>query len=311
MIEAPPRSPIRREPSPVPAVLRRSRNGEPGSRSGRAKAGATILTAVAIALALYFLIPILWMLFASTKDTSDLNTSFGFWFAAPHFLQNVQDLFAYQGGIFFRWMGNSLIYSGLGSLGATLFSAAAGYALAKYRFRGRDAIMALILGGVLIPETVLALPTYLLLNSMGLVNTYWAVLLPSLASTFGVFLSRVYVSASVPREILEAARVDGAGEFRVFGTIVLRMIVPCLVTIFLFNFISIWNNFFLPLIVLNDQSSWPVTLGLYSMQQSSQSSPDLVRLVVMGSMLSTIPLVILFLGLQRYWRSGITSGALK
>ncbi|WP_426622963.1 carbohydrate ABC transporter permease [Leifsonia sp. McL0607] len=293
-----------------PRAPRSTRSDVSGSPS-HTRAGTAILTAVAIALALYFLIPILWMGFASTKSTSDLNTSFGFWFAQPHFVQNVQDLFAYQDGIFFRWMGNSLIYSGLGALGATLISAAAGYALAKYWFRGRDAIMAVILGGVLIPETVLALPTYLLLNSLGLVNTYWAVLLPCLGSIFGVFLSRIYISASVPREILEAARVDGAGEFRVFATIVIRMIVPCLVTIFLFNFISIWNNFFLPLIVLNDQSLWPVTLGLYSMQQSAQSSPDLVRLVVMGSMLSTIPLVVLFLTLQRYWRSGITSGALK
>jgi multiple sugar transport system permease protein len=273
--------------------------------------GAVILTAVMMALAIYFLIPVAWMAFASTKSTADLNTSFGFWFADMHLWQNIQTLFGLQDGVFVRWMGNSLLYAGGGSLGATLIAAAAGFSLAKYHFAGRDALLAFILGGVLIPATVLALPTYILLDSLGLINTYWAVFLPSLGSTFGVFLCRIYVAASVPDEILEAARIDGAGELRIFFTIVLPMIVPGLVTVFLFSFISTWNNFFLPLIVLNDESKWPVTLGLYSLQQSASSDPDIVRTVVTGSFLSTIPLVILFLVLQRYWRSGLTSGALK
>ncbi|PRY07331.1 multiple sugar transport system permease protein [Kineococcus rhizosphaerae] len=264
-----------------------------------------------VALALYFLIPVLWMIFASTKSTADLNSSFGFWFADIHFVQNLKTVFVLQDGIFLRWMGNSLLYAGVGSLGATLIAAAAGYSLAKFHFAGRDALLGFILGGVLIPATVLALPTYILLDRVGLINTYWAVFLPSLGSTFGVFLCRIYVASSVPDEIIEAARVDGAGEVRIFFTIVLRMVVPALVTVFLFSFISIWNNFFLPLIVLNDERKWPVTLGLYSLQQSAQSDPDIVRTVVTGSLVSTIPLVILFLVLQRYWRSGLTAGALK
>lgn len=270
-----------------------------------------ILTSTILALTAYFLIPVAWLLFASTKSTGDLNTTFGFWFSRINLWQNLQDLFAYRDGIFARWVANSLIYSGCGALGATFLAALCGFALAKYRFRGREALMGVILGGVLIPGTVLALPTYLLLNSMGLINTYWAVILPSLASAFGVFLVRIYAAAAVPDELIESGRIDGAGDIRIFFTIVLRILLPALVTVYLFTFISIWNNFLLPLIVLNDESLWPVTLGLYSWQLNAMSEPDLVRIVVTGSLVGTIPLIILFLALQKYWRSGITTGAFK
>ncbi|ADI05004.1 putative integral membrane transport protein [Streptomyces bingchenggensis BCW-1] len=283
-----------------------------GARRDRAPLSTRfILTVTIIALTAYFLIPIAWMLIASTKSTADLNTTFGLWFSHFDLMQNLHDLFAYRDGIFRRWVVNSLIYSGGGALGSTFLAALCGFALAKYRFRGRNAIMGLIFGGVLIPGTVLALPTYLLLNSFGLINTYWAVILPSLSSAFGVFLVRIYAAAAVPDELLEAGRIDGAHDVRIFFTVVLRILLPSLVTVFLFSFISIWNNFLLPLIVLNDQSLWPVTLGLYSWQMNAMSEPDLVRIVVTGSMVGTIPLVVLFLTLQKYWRSGITTGALK
>lgn len=281
-------------------------------RASRWSPASFVLTATCAALAVYFLIPISWMVFASTKSTADLNTSFGFWFAEMNLGDNLASLVEYRDGIFFRWLGNSMLYSGGGALGATFIASAAGYALARFEFRGKGFLRGVILGGLLIPGTVLALPTYLMLNSVGLVDTYWAVLLPSLGNAFGVFLAQVYSSASVPMEMLEAARVDGAGEVRIFLRIVLRIIGPSMVTIFLFSFISIWNNFFLPLVVLNDDLKWPVTLGLYSMQQSATfNNPDIVRTVVTGSFVATIPLVILFLTLQRYWRSGITTGALK
>jgi len=285
--------------APVPATRR-------APRSTR-----FILTATITALTAYFLIPVVWMLIASTKSTADLNTTSGFWLARFDLVTNLEDLFAYRDGVFRRWVLNSLLYSGGGALGATFLAALCGFALAKYRFRGRNALMGLIFGGVLIPGTVLALPTYLLLNSLGLINTYWAVILPSLSSAFGVFLVRVYAAAAVPDELLEAGRLDGAHDLRVFFTVVLRILLPSLVTVFLFSFISIWNNFLLPLIVLNDQALWPVTLGLYSWQLNAMSEPDLVRIVVTGSMVGTIPLVILFLALQKYWRGGITTGAIK
>lgn len=284
---------------------------EPRRRARAPLSTRVILTSTVLALTAYFLIPILWMLFAATKSTAELNTSFGFWFADMRLADNLADLFAHRDGIFLRWTLNSLIYAGAGALGATFLAALCGFALAKYRFKGSNALMGVILGGVLIPGTVLALPTYLLLNSMGLINTYWAVILPSLSSAFGVFLVRIYATAAVPDELLEAGRIDGAGDIRIFFTVVLRILTPSLVTVYLFAFISIWNNFLLPLIVLNDQDLWPVTLGLYSWQLNAMSEPDLVRIVVTGSLVGTIPLVILFLSLQKYWRSGITTGALR
>ncbi|MEU0803843.1 carbohydrate ABC transporter permease [Streptomyces sp. NPDC005970] len=296
-------------------ITRRGRPRAPrtsGARRDRAPLSTRfILTATIVALTLYFLIPIAWMLIASTKSTADLNTTFGLWFSDFDLFKNLQDLFAYRDGVFRQWLVNSLIYSGGGALGSTFLAALCGFALAKYRFRGRNAITGLIFGGVLIPGTVLALPTYLILNSFGLINTYWAVILPSLSSAFGVFLVRIYASAAVPDELLEAGRIDGAHDIRIFFTVVLRILLPSLVTVFLFAFISIWNNFLLPLLVLNDQSLWPVTLGLYSWQKNAMSEPDLVRIVISGSLVGTIPLVVLFLTLQRYWRSGITTGALK
>jgi multiple sugar transport system permease protein len=296
---------------PRPGTRKRARKDVPSPSARAPLSTRIILTSTVVALTAYFLIPVAWMLFASTKSTSDINTSFGFWFSRINLGDNLRDLFAYRDGIFLRWAANSLIYSGCGALGATFLAALCGFALAKYRFRGRNALMGIILGGVLIPGTVLALPTYLLLNSMGLINTYWAVILPSLSSAFGVFLVGIYAAAAVPDEIIESARIDGAGDIRIFFTIVLRILLPILVTVYLFTFISIWNNFLLPLIVLNDQSLWPVTLGLYSWQLNAMSEPDMVRIVVTGSMVGTIPLIILFLSLQRYWRSGITLGAIR
>lgn len=137
----------------------------------------------------------------------------------------------------------------------------AGYALAKYSFPGRELIFNVVLGGVLVPATALALPLFLLFAYVNLTNTYWSVLLPSIVSPFGVYLSRVFASASVPNELIEAARLDGAGEFRIFWQIARHLMAPALVTIFLFQFVVIWNNFFLPLIMLQNQKLYPSRWG--------------------------------------------------
>ncbi len=206
-------------------------------------------------------------------------------------------------------MLNSLLYSAGGALAATLIAAMAGYALGKYPFRAREGVFAVILGAVLIPPPLLALPLYLLASSIGVVNTYWSVLIPSLVTPFGVYLARVYAEASVPDELLDAARVDGAGELRIFCTVGLRLMSPALVTICLFQFVGIWNNFFLPLMMLADDKRWPLTLGLiWNSQLRDQPWYDVV---VTGSLISVIPLVIAFLALQRYWRSGLSAGSVK
>ncbi len=274
--------------------------------------GSQALTLIfLLAFAAYCLLPASWLLFGATKHASDLYGSFGFWFADFNLFENLRLLMAQQDGIFFRWMLNSALYAGGGAFLSMIISAMAGFSLAKYNYPGREAIFATILGGVLIPSAVLALPLFLLLSRVGLTNTYLGVLLPSLVSPFGVYLTRVYAAASVPDELLEAARVDGSSELRTFFTIVTRIMAPALVTVFLFQFVAIWNNFFLPLIVLSRTELFPVTLGLYTWQGQARNTPTIVPLVVIGSVIASLPLVALFFSLQRYWRAGATAGAVK
>ena len=268
----------------------------------------TVLSAFAV----YCLVPYFWLIVASTKDSTDLFGSFGLWFA-PHFnlFTNLQQLLSNEQGVFPRWLLNTFLYAGVGAAVGTVLSAMAGYALAKYQFRGRNLIFSIVLGAILVPSTVLAVPLFLMFNSVGQTNTYWAVLLPSMVGPFGVFLSRIYATAAVPDEILEAARVDGANEFRAF-TIALRMMVPALVTIFLFQFVAIWNNFFLPLIMLSDEKLFPITVGLDTWNvTASGSNKDFYNLIVTGALISTIPLVAGCVVLQRFWTGGLTAGSIK
>lgn len=270
-----------------------------------------LVTGGLVAAAVYFLLPVLWLVIAATKDTGDLFGSFGLTFSDPQPLTNLRELFTFADGIYLRWTVNSLIYAGGGALAATLFAAAAGYALAKYSFRGREALFNVVLGGVLVPATVLGLPLYLMLSKVGLANTYWAVLLPSMVSPFGVYLSRIYAAAAVPDELIEAARVDGAGEITIFRKISLRIMTPALVTVFLFQFVGIWNNYFLPLVLLSDDHLYPITLGLVTWQGFADHQPILYQMVVVGAFVSTVPLVAAIVVLQRFWRGGLTQGSVK
>ena len=266
---------------------------------------------VMLICAFYFLVPIWWLFVASTKDRSQFTTTNPLWFGDFNLFENIANLATYRDGIFFRWMLNSILYAGAGALLATLFSTMAGYAIAKYAFRGREAAFNIILGGVLVPATALALPLFLLFSQIGATNTFWSVFLPSLVSPFGVYLARIYASSSVPDEIIEAARIDGAGEVRTFFTVATRLMAPAMVTIFLFQFVSIWNNFFLPLIMLRDESLFPVTMGLYVWNTQVSQIPEIRAYVIVGALLSIIPLIIAFLGLQRFWRNGLGAGGLK
>jgi multiple sugar transport system permease protein len=259
---------------------------------------------------IYFLLPLVWVTVAATKSNEDLFSTFGLWFGG-HFalFSNIHRLFTYDGGIFSRWVLNTLLYAGVGAAGATLFSTMAGYALAKYRFFGSTAVSAAVIGAVLVPVTALALPLFFLASRVHLVNTYWSVLLPSMVSPLGVYLARVYAQASVPDEMLEAARIDGSSELAIFFRISLRIMSPVVVTIFLFQFVAIWNNFFLPLVMLSDDARFPLTLGLQTWNTTLATSGHVIYdLVVTGSFLSIMPLIAAFLFLQRYWRSGIASG---
>jgi multiple sugar transport system permease protein len=263
----------------------------------------------------YFLLPLLWLCIASTKSTGDLFTSSGLWFAGElHLLDNLRNVMTHENGIFVRWMANSMLYSAGGAGIAALLSGMTGYAIEHYRFRGRDTVFALVLGAILIPSTALVLPLYLFMSSVGLTNTMWAVLLPSCVSPFGVYLARVFASANVPVDLIEAARIDGASDIKIFLRIALPLLTPSLVTIFLFQFVAIWNNFFLALVMLSDSHLYPVTLGLQAWSTvTAHGSTDTfdAGLVITGALVSIVPMIVGFVCLQRFWRSGLTSGAVK
>lgn len=294
---------------------RASRPHGPGARGPResviSRSAAMIVMGV---FTVYFLLPIFWLFVSSTKTASNFNTTFSLWFSATSFQDfsgNLVELFTRQDGIYLRWLLNSIAYAGVAGLLGTVLSAMCGYALAKYRFRGREALFNVFLGGVLVPATALALPLFLIFSQVDLTDTFWSVFLPSIVSPFGVYLSRLFAASSVPDEIIEAARIDGSGEVRTFFTVAVRLMSPALVTIFLFQFVAVWNNFFLPLVMLRDSSLFPVTLGLYTWNSSVNQYPDLRTLVLIGSFVSIIPLLVAFLSLQRFWRSGLGAGGLK
>lgn len=260
--------------------------------------------------AFYCLVPVLWVLAAATKSGEELFSTFTF---APstHLFDNVADLTAYRDGLFWRWMANSVLYAGVGAVLSTVVSAMAGYGFAKFHFRGKSLAFNTILAGVLVPGVILAVPQYLLVANIGLADTYWAVLIPSIISPYGIYLARIYASASVPNELLEAARCDGASEAQMFIRIVLPVMRAGLVTIFLFQFVAIWNNFMLPYIMLGSDELFPVTVGLSGLLNQGASQPSLYTLVIAGALLSILPLVALFLLLQRFWQVDLAAGAVK
>ena len=293
------------EPSAAGRAGRRAGRGRP-----RARRTAVVPTVILLLGAAYCLLPVAWVLIASTKNDAQLFNTFTF---APNgsLWSNVRGLSSYADGVFWHWMLNTALYAGGGALLSVAVSALTGYALAKYQFRGASTLFNLLLAGVLVPPALLALPQYLLLAKVGLTNTYWSVLLPSILSPYGIYLARIYAMSAVPDEVIESARVDGCPEGRLFARIAVPMMAPGLVTIFLFQFVAVWNNFLLPFIMLSDENKFPLTVGLYTLLNRGSSAPALYSLVVTGSLLSIIPLIVLFLALQRYWRTDIASGAVK
>lgn len=288
------------------------------SRPGRTsrRSHSTALTVGMLAVLVYFLIPLFWLVVAATKTTGDLFSTFGLWLGDDFSLfRNIRDTFTYDGGVYTRWMLNTLVYSVASASGATALCALGGYGFAKYRFRGNDALFGVVLGSVMVPTTALAIPIYLLFSKVGLVDTPWAIILPSLVSPFGLYLMRVYAQDAVSESLIEAARLDGAGEFRIFFQVVLRSLAPGLVTVLLFTLVATWNNYFLPLIMLNDPKLYPITVGLsnwsYQAIGGRSSNPELLAFVVTGSLLSVLPLIAAFLLLQRYWQAGLTAGSVK
>ncbi|HLS65309.1 MAG TPA: carbohydrate ABC transporter permease [Ruania sp.] len=295
------------------AAKRNERESRSGTReAGRRPTTTILVTTILTIVAIYFLVPVYWVIINATKSTEDLFGTGGFWFGENVQLwENLQAVLSANGGIFPRWALNSVIYAGVGSVLATYFAVAAGYALAKYRFPGRRVIYVLVLGGVLVPGTAVALPLFFLFSSLGITNTYWSVLIPSLVSPFGLFLASIYTTAAVPDELMEAGRIDGVRELGVFHRLALPQLTPAIVTIVLFQFVAIWNNYMLPLVMLADERLYPITLGLDNWRAQTDRLPEFYQLTTGGALLSVIPLAILILVLQRFWRGGLTEGSVK
>jgi multiple sugar transport system permease protein len=294
------------------AAVRPTRSPARPAASHAGPRGGLLPTLVLLAGAIYCLLPVLWVVLAATKTPGELFSTFTY---APSFsgglTDNVRGLFDYGDGRFVRWVRNSVLYAGVGAALSTMVSAAAGYGLAKYRFRGRNTVFNVLLAGVLLPQVTLAIPQYLLLSKIGLAGTYWSVLLPTIIYPYGIYLCRIYAAAAVPDEMIEAGRIDGAGEGRIFRSIAVPTMLPGLVTVFLLQFVAIWNNFILPFIMLSDEDKYPLTVGLFTMLNQGISQPALYTLVITGALLAILPLIMLFLLLQRYWRIDLLSGGVK
>jgi multiple sugar transport system permease protein len=297
-------------------VLARSDRDEVAQAQRRAarKPTSWLLTVFVLICVGYFLLPLFWLVVASTKSNADLFSTFGLWFANFNLFDNIKSVLTFQDGVFIYWAINSAIYAVVSAVGASFLSTAAGYGFAKYTFPGKAALFAITLGAIMIPIAALTVPTYLLFARAGLTDTYLAIILPSLATPFGVFLMRVYASDAVDDALIEAARVDGVGELRIFFTVALRLLLPGSITVLLFSLVATWNNYFLPLIMLNSQDKFPLTVGLALWQSTAAAgggSQALFSIVITGSLLSIIPLVVAFLFLQRYWQSGLATGGVK
>ncbi|MDT0346039.1 carbohydrate ABC transporter permease [Streptomyces litchfieldiae] len=273
----------------------------------RAKVLPTVILLIG---AFYCLVPVVWIVVASTKSNAELFSTFTF-SPGTGLIDNLRDLFAYDNGAYGQWALNSLLYAGVGSLLCTLISTVAGYAFSRYEFPGRTVLFYAILAGVLLPGMLLAIPQYIIMTKVDMVGSYWSVLLPGLISPFAIYLARVYADAAVPLSTIESARMDGASEYRIFGTIALPMMLPGMVTIFMLQFVGNWNNFLLPYIMLSDESKFPINLGLYTVLSKGSGEPALYGIAIVGTAVSVLPLIALLLFLQRFWRLDMISGGLK
>ncbi|AOS63816.1 carbohydrate ABC transporter permease [Actinoalloteichus hymeniacidonis] len=308
-----PTAPARRDRSSA-AVRLRPQQPRQRSRTTRKPRRSVLLTVLTGLVLIYSLLPLFWLLINASKTPAGLFDSFGLWFGEDFaLLDNIVATFTYDDGVFSRWLGNTLLYVVVGAGGATLLAVLGGYALAIFDFPGKRAVFAVVIGAVAVPGTALAVPTFLMFSQLGLTNTPWAVIIPSLISPFGLYLMWVFAAQAVPRDLLEAARIDGAGEIRSFLRVSLPLLAPGTVTVLLFTTVATWNNYFLPLIMIRDPDWFPLTLGLnsWNAQASTAGGEVVFHLVITGSLITIAPLIAAFLLLQRYWQSGLAAGSVK
>ncbi len=266
---------------------------------------AIVVNGLLFAGAAFALFPLLWMLAASFMAPGEASTYPPPLLPAHPTLANYRELFAHAG--MGRYLANSILLAAAATALSLVFNVMAGYAFAKLRFRGRERLFRLMLGALVIPGQVAMVPLFLLLKHMGLVNTYGGVIVPALASIFGIFLVRQY-ALSIPDDLLEAARIDGASEWKIFAAVVVPLLKPIIVTLAVFTLLGTWNDFMWPLIVLSDQNLYTLPVALASLSREHVQDNELM---MAGSVLTTLPVLIVFLALQRYYMQGLMMGAVK
>ncbi|WP_395700886.1 carbohydrate ABC transporter permease [Aquabacterium sp.] len=276
-----------------------------GPRRSNEPLAALAVNAALAFIALSTLAPLLWMLSVSLMQPGEASTQPPPLLPAQPTLANFHTLFARAG--MGRYFANSLGLAAALTLLSGLFNVMAGYAFAKLRFGGRERVFAALLTTLVIPAQVAMMPLFLLLKTMGLVNTYGGVLVPGLAGVFGIFLVRQY-AMNLPDDLLEAARIDGASEWRIFASVVVPLLKPIIVTLAIFTFLGSWNDFMWPLIVLTDgeRHTLPVALAALSRERVQDN-----ELMMAGSVVTVLPVLALFLALQRYYIQGLMVGSVK
>jgi multiple sugar transport system permease protein len=272
----------------------------------RDRIAKTVLYVILSAGLLVVVGPFIWMVLSSLKPEGEIRRVPPTWWPETFTLENFSQLFSRMD--FPKYMWNSILVAGLVTVGNLIFCSAMGYALAKLRVPGRKGLFILVLGTLMVPGMAIFVPQFVLVSNLNLVNTYAGLILPFLAGPFGVFLMRQFMLA-LPDELIEAARVDGAGELRIFWRIVLPLSRPALATLGILTFLASWNNFLWPLVVATteDKYTMPVALALYSVGQNRQ----FFGLALAGAVVVVLPVLIVFLFLQRYFLRGIATTGLK
>lgn len=270
-----------------------------------ARRNSLLLYTALIAGALLALLPMAWMIAASFMRTGEANTFPPRLLPADPTLEHYRTLFTRLN--VGRYFMNSMIVAVTATVASLFINSMAAYAFAKLRFRGRDRLFRFLTLGLVIPVQVSMLPLFLLMRELGLVNSYWGVIIPSLASIFAIFLVRQY-AVSIPDDLIDAARIDGASEFRIYWSVVLPVIRPILATLAIWTFLATWNDFMWPLIVLNDDSMFTLPVALANLAGERVQDTELM---MAGSVVTVLPVLVVFLFLQRYYVEGITAGSVK
>ncbi|HBE79333.1 MAG TPA: hypothetical protein DDW65_16400 [Firmicutes bacterium] len=261
----------------------------------------------AILCSVFFLFPFYWVVISITKDISQLYEGTFLPGVPSHMIDNLIGVFGFNHAIFLRWLGNSFLFATMGALLGTFFAALAGYAFRRYAFIGRKLLYILILGFSMVPAFATVLPLFIIFKNIGLLDTRWCIIIPSIVNIFGVYLMIVYFN-QIPQELFDAAMIDGAGDATTFFRVGLPNILSGFTTLLLLSFVGVWNNYFLPLVLLNSSEQFPLILGITTIR-SLQGFP-IYNLVIMGAFITTLPLLILFLVGQRFLAPQLT-GAIK